>query len=302
MMNDHSIHVDNVRVDTVNFLSKFHTRLDVLRLDLVHPVISGNKWFKLKEYLSDANAHHKKIIATFGGTYSNHIVATAAAAKQSGFKSLGIIRGERPAFLFFTLNDAVSFGMELYFISREDYKKKTIPHEIFDRYEKENICLINEGGYGHRGMEVAKDILKQIDSSPYTHIISAVGTGTTLAGLVEASSPDQKIIGISVLKNNYSLEEEIGKLISEKNKNRLMLIHNYHFGGYAKYQQKLIDFMNEWYENTGIPSDFVYTGKLFFAVYDLIEKKFFSPNNKVLIIHSGGLQGNRSLPKGTLIF
>lgn len=302
MLNEELTLLKNIRVDPVGFPSKFHTRVDVLRLDLIHPVISGNKWFKLKEYLKEAIALNKKIILTFGGAYSNHIVATAATSKLAGFKSIGIIRGEQPTTLSHTLQNASSYGMEIYFISRGEYRNKIIPGEILQQYAQEDIYIINEGGYGKKGVEGAKGILQQIDASSYTHIINSVGTGTTLAGLIESSLKHQAIIGISSLKNNYSLQQEIENLVAEENRKKFSLIHDYHFDGYAKYSKQLISFMNEWYQLTGIPSDFVYTGKLFFAVQDLIQKNYFPPGSKLLIIHSGGLQGNQSLPKGTLIF
>jgi 1-aminocyclopropane-1-carboxylate deaminase len=302
MLTDQAIHLENIRVDPAHFLRKFHTTVDVLRLDLIHPVISGNKWFKLKEYLKEARTLNKKIVLTFGGAYSNHIVATAAAAKQNGFNSIGIIRGERPIILSHTLKNAMNFGMNLFFLSRDDYKKKLIPTEVFDLYHEQDIYLINEGGYGPKGVEGAKSILQITNASSYTHILDVVGTGTTIAGLIEASGKHQSVIGISSMKNNYSLKQETEKFLSEENKMRFGLIHDYHFGGYAKYTQQLIDFMNEWYRQTNIPSDFVYSGKLFFAVNDLLEKNCFPPGSKLLVMHSGGLQGNQSLPKGTLIF
>lgn len=302
MLNDVKLHPENCQIDQVIPLSKFHTTVDILRLDRIHPVISGNKWFKLKEYLNDAKQSNKKILATFGGAYSNHIVATAAAANASGLKSIGIIRGEKPTVFSHTLVDAIAFGMKLYFISREEYRNKILPQNLFKDFNNDEIYFINEGGYGEKGVEGAKEILKLTDTSNYTHIVAAVGTGTTLAGLIEASQPHQKIIGISVLKNNFSLENEIKNLLSVENKNRFTLIHDYHFGGYAKQSKELTQFMNEWHHQTSIPSDFVYTGKLFFATNDLIEKKYFSSESRLLIIHSGGLQGNRSLPNGTLIF
>lgn len=302
MPNDQLIHLENIRVDAVKFLSNSDVQVDVLRLDLIHPVISGNKWFKLKEYLKEAKCLNKKIILTFGGAFSNHIIAAAAATKQNGFKSIGIIRGEKPTNLSHTLKDAMNFGMDLYFVSRKDYKKKNIPPEVFERYSKQDFYLINEGGYGAKGVQGAKNILQHIKASVYSHIISVAGTGTTLAGLIEASAKHQIITGISSMKNNYSLQQEIEKFLSTENKQRFKLIHDYYFGGYAKHSQKLFDFMNEWYRLTGIASDFVYTGKLFFAVNDLLEKKYFPPGSNLLIIHSGGLQGNQSLPKGTLIF
>lgn len=302
MLHRVKLHPENCRIDQVIPLSKFHTTVDVLRLDLIHPVVSGNKWFKLNDYLRDAIGLNRKTIATFGGAYSNHIVATAAAADASGLKSIGIIRGEKPTAFSNTLTDAIEFGMKLYFVSREDYRNRTVPHELLKDFNTDEIYFINEGGYGQKGVEGAKEILQLTDSSKYTHIIAAVGTGTTLAALVQAAQPRQNITGISVMKNNFSLRQEINNLLPQSNKDQFTLIHDYPFGGYAKHTADLIQFMNQWYHLTGIPSDFVYTGKLFFAVNDLIQKHYFPSESKLLIIHSGGLQGNRSLPKGTLIF
>jgi 1-aminocyclopropane-1-carboxylate deaminase len=302
MLNDQLSKTQDIRVDPVHFLSKFRTTVEVLRLDLVHPVISGNKWFKLKEYLKEAQTLNKKLLLTFGGAYSNHLVATALAASLHGFESIGIVRGEKPAILSHTLSEAINYGMNVYFISREDFRQRKIPPEIFHQYNKDDFYIIDEGGYGEMGVNGAKEILQHTNTSVYTHIMVAVGTGTTIAGLIESSSQHQLVLGVSSLKNNYSLQGSIEKFISGENRNRLTLIHDYHFGGYAKFTKPLIDCMNEWYRLAGIPSDFVYTGKLFFAVKDMLEKNYFSPKSKILIIHSGGLQGNQSLPNGTLIF
>jgi 1-aminocyclopropane-1-carboxylate deaminase len=279
---------------------KFHTTIDVLRLDEIHPVVSGNKWFKLKNYLFEAIANNKKTILTFGGPYSNHIVATAAASQYYKLKSIGIIRGERPKILSHTLQQALSYDMELYFISRNDYKEKVIPGVVLSTIDPNTIYIVNEGGYGKMGMLGAMEILEELNSNDYTHIIAAVGTGTMLSGIISAAHPDQKIIGIPVLKDD-SLELKIKALLPME-RQRFQLIFDYHFGGYAKTSPDLIQFMNNWYKQSGMPTDFVYTGKLFFAANDLLEKDFFPKGSKILIIHSGGLQGNLSLPQGTLIF
>jgi 1-aminocyclopropane-1-carboxylate deaminase len=276
--------------------------IDVLRLDLLHPVISGNKWFKLKEYIKDAISLEKKIIATWGGAYSNHIVATAAAAKEFGLSSIGIIRGEQPSALSHTLQEAINFGMELFFVSRAAYQEKKIPAALLEKLKEEPVYLISEGGYGILGRKGAEAIAGEVNYSSYTHVIAATGTGTMIAGLTAASGNDQKIIGVSVLKNNFSITQEIQDLLPPEKQDQFTVLHEYHFGGYAKHSRLLIDFMNEWYATTEIPSDFVYTGKLFYAVNDLIQKKYFPDGSRLLVIHSGGLQGNRSLPKGTLIF
>lgn len=288
----------NITTDLLTdpFFEEKNIEVSVLRLDKIHPVISGNKWFKLKFYLEEAVQKNKRTIATFGGAWSNHIVATAAACRMNGLKSIGIIRGEEPKELSQTLKDAKEYGMELFFLNRRDYKKKKVPDTILN----EECYLIPEGGYGKKGAEGASTILNYCNKDHFTHICCAIGTGTMMAGLVNASSEDQEVTGISVLKNNFELEEKIHSLLNRDS--RFCLDHTYHFGGYAKYNQELIRFINEWYRLHHIPSDFVYSGKLFFAVRDLIANEYFPSGSKILIIHCGGLQGNRSLAKGLLIF
>jgi 1-aminocyclopropane-1-carboxylate deaminase len=288
------------RIDPVNLPLPSSITLHVLRLDEIDPLVSGNKWYKLKEYLADAAAANKKIILTFGGAYSNHILATAAACKKAGLTSIGIIRGEEAPVLSHTLRHAVELGMKLLFVSREDYKEKKIPPEIYGQFDQQDVYIINEGGYGFKGAQGAMAILQHQDPS-YTHIVTAVGTGTTLAGLARASHESQSIIGIPVMKNNFSLQGEIEYLLCGAQQN-FSLLNGFHFGGYAKFIGELIRFMISWYEMTGIPSDFVYTGKMFFAADQLIRDNYFPAGSKILLIHSGGLQGNGSLPKGTLIF
>jgi len=183
----------------------------------------------------------------------------------------------------------------LHFISREDYAEKKIPASL----NNSQYYFINEGGYGENGAKGAATISEQFNHENYTHICCAVGTGTMMAGLCNATS--QKITGISVMKNNLELEGSVRSLLHDKTK-AFDIIHDYHFGGYAKHKLALINFMNEFYRQTGIPSDFVYTGKLFYAIADLIQKGFFEKGSRLLLIHSGGLQGNISLGKGTLIF
>lgn len=290
------------RIDHLSSFYNFHTAVDVLRLDLVHPVVSGNKWFKLSHYLIDAGKNNKKTILSFGGAYSNHIVAIAAAARFKGLKSIGIIRGERALSLSQTLQEAMNFGMELFFISKEAYKEKLIPKEVKTIYPADDLYIIPEGGYGNKGMLGGKDILLKNETASYTHIVSAVGTGTTLAGLVAAAQPHQKIVGISAVKNNFSIQSEVAALLPEGKQHSFEMLHQYHFGGYAKYTNELLQFMNEFFSLTGIPTDFVYTGKTFFAVFDLLKQNYFTPEDKLLLIHTGGLQGNRSLSEGKLIF
>jgi 1-aminocyclopropane-1-carboxylate deaminase len=273
----------------------------VLRLDEVHPVISGNKWFKLRAYLEDAAQQQKKTMLTFGGAYSNHILATAAACALRGFQAIGIIRGEKPSILSPTLSDAERYGMHLIFVSRNEYRNKAVPKAVYELFEKEEIYTINEGGYGVLGMQGSMDILKSCNTRAYTHIVAAVGTGTMLAGLIAAAQPQQQITGISVLKNNATPEPQIRNLTGSSS-NHFQILHQFHFGGYAKHTPELLQFMNGWFAQTGIPTDFVYTAKTFYAADQLIRNDFFKKGSSVLLIQSGGLQGNRSLPPGTLRF
>lgn len=287
---------DNITTDPVSLFNKNGIDATVLRLDQIHPAISGNKCFKLQYYIKEAKEQKKKKIVTFGGAYSNHIIAVAAACKLNGLTSSGIIRGEEPPVFSPTLMQVKEYGMELYFISREDYSEKKIPGEL----QSEEYYFIPEGGYGKKGVEGAANILNYTKKD-FTHCCCAAGTGTMMAGLTNAALPHQKIIGISVLKNNFELEENVRSLLNNEQK-EWQIIHDYHFGGYAKHKPALINFMNEFYRQTNIPSDFVYTGKLFYAIADLVKINFFPPESKLLLIHSGGLQGNISLNKGSLIF
>lgn len=290
------------RIDPVSSLCWLPVTVAVLRLDLLHPVVSGNKWFKLKAYMAAAKAEGKTALLTFGGAYSNHLLATAAAAQLHGLKSIGIVRGEEPGRPSPTLLAAKAYGMRLFFVSREAYRDKTLPPQVYEEYDAEKIYLVNEGGYGTLGMKGAMDILLQNNTSPYTHIVTAVGTGTTLAGLTAAALPHQKVIGIPVLKNAASLQSEIEGLLPPEGHNGFSLIPGYHFGGYAKQNDALLCFMNAFYSGTKIPTDFVYTGKAFFAALDLIAKNYFPADSKILLVHTGGLQGNGSLKKEALIF
>lgn len=298
---EQSINPGSATVDALHLkeLEEKGIHADVLRLDKIHPVISGNKWFKLRYYLEETLKNNSKQILTFGGAYSNHIVAAACAAKSIGIKSTGIIRGEQPATLSHTLQHAKSYGMQLEFISRGDYKKRneaSFKEMLSERFA--GAFIIPEGGAGANGIKGSAEIRSLFNSDDYSHILCAVGTGTMFGGLANTSPPNQKITGICVLKGMHAgYEELIGR-----NKSHQEINHDYHFGGYAKKTDVLIRFMNAFYEQAHVPTDFVYTGKLFYAAIDLVKKNHFHPSSRLLIIHSGGLQGNASLKPGTLIF
>ncbi len=258
--------------------------LFVLRLDLIHPQISGNKWFKLKYNLEEAKKQGIDTILTCGGAFSNHIHATAAACQLSGLKSIGVIRGEKESESNPTLSEAKKTGMQLYFVSREEYKQKENP-EFIERLKKQfgNFYFIPEGGNNALGEKGCEEILPQENNFDY--VFCACGTGTTFCGIRNSLKPNQKLIGISVIKGN-------GAMNAIPN-----IINDYHFGGYAKHTDELLKFKTKFETENKIPLDYVYTAKLFFAVDDLIKKKKIPSNSKVLVIHSGGLQGNTGYEK-----
>lgn len=295
-----------VSIDKIELPELTHRgiELDVLRLDKIHPIVSGNKWFKLKGHLHLAAEMAATHLVTFGGPWSNHIIATAYTAKLAGIPVTGIIRGERPDNLSDTLLAAYGYGMHLEFISREKYAAKLEPAFLQDISRRfPGAYIIPEGGAGLAGITGSEDILNLVDKIKYSHILCAIGTGTMYLGLANASAPGQEIIGIPVLKGLDHLSAISRHGLPPRVKlNYCQINTHYHFGGYARKSSELLDFMNRFFQDTHIPSDFVYTGKLFFAALDMIAKDLFRPGSRLLLIHSGGLQGNRSLPPGTLEF
>ena len=275
-------------------------KVDLLRLDLLHPIVSGNKFYKLRYYIEFALAKEVSTVASFGGPYSNHIVALAYTAKEAGLKSIGYIRTNTDEPMTPTLKEAKAYGMELVYLGRTDFQSKKAA--ILQSSEMNTDCyLIDEGGYGTIGAKGAATILTTQDTSHYDVIICAVGTGTMLAGIIHAADAHQKIIGIPVLKNEGSIESEINFLLEDKNR-PYTLLHQFHQGGYAKTNPMMLDFMNRLWDAEKIPTDIVYTSKLLFGVEQLINENYFDKDISLLVIHSGGLQGNRSLPEGALKF
>jgi 1-aminocyclopropane-1-carboxylate deaminase len=252
-------------------------------------------------------------VASFGGPYSNHIVALAYTAKEVGLKSIGYIRTNADEPMTPSLKDAKAYGMELVYLGRTDFQSNK--DAILNSSETNtDVYFIDEGGYGTIGAKGAATILTEHNTTHYDNIICAVGTGTMLAGIINAAEIHQKIIGVTVLKNEGSIENEINALLVEKNdpnndsinykKNNqpYTLLHQFHQGGYAKTNPTMIAFMNKFWDTEKIPTDIVYTSKLLFGVTQLLQENYFEKDASILIIHSGGLQGNRSLPEGTLKF
>jgi 1-aminocyclopropane-1-carboxylate deaminase len=276
---------------------------EVLRLDRIHPQISGNKYFKLKYALTDAKNNQKTGLLTFGGAWSNHLLATAAMAHIEGLHSIGLIRGEEPVDYSDTLKDVRSLGMELKFLSRSEYRRLSRAGSAAIEKEFEGYHCIAEGGYGFDGAKGAAEITELYQQDRYDWIVVACGTGTTIAGLANVLNPGQKILGISALKNHAGLMGDIRSLLKGNIADgNIFLEERFHFGGYAKHTPELLAFMEDFYQLNSIPTDFVYTGKLMYAVNQLINEDWFAAGSRILTIHSGGLQGNRSLKSGILSF
>ena len=314
-------------VQSINdeLLNEKNVPIDVLRLDRIHPVISGNKWFKLKYHIQEALHQNKKGILTFGGAWSNHLVATALACRQASLASIGIIRGEAPATPSATLQEVQEYGMQLEFISREAYSDEAaITPALQEKYPE--YFIVPQGAQSHLGVLGAAEILQLAPIESYSHICCATGTGTMLAGLVHAALPHQHVIGICSLKmpdgGNNTLNAFVkpyaeapaqaplptsprkrgGELLSRYPLKKYKIFYDYHFGGYARKTGELISFMNSVYQKHKLPTDFVYTGKLLFGILHLVKNDHFQPGSRILMVHSGGLQGNRSLAGGTLTF
>ncbi len=262
--------------------------LFIKRDDLIHPIISGNKWRKLKYILKKAQAESKTHLVTFGGAYSNHLLATAAAAAKFGFKATGIVRGEEVE------NDTLFLcrlhGMNLIFVDRESYRDKM---PLFKKYfgDDANAFFIDEGGASAEGAKGCSELVAEL-TQQYDHIFCACGTGTTAAGIINGLKQHNlpaEFNAIPVLKNGDFIKEEINNFLISPSAYQLHT--NYHFGGYGKTTPQLINFIKHFTATTGILIEPIYTGKMLYAIYDLAAKQYFAPGSRILAIHSGGIWG-----------
>ena len=262
----------------------------IKREDLIHPFVSGNKYRKLKYNLRQAKAEKQTTLLTFGGAFSNHIAAVAYAGKENGFETIGVIRGEELATKIEsnpTLKFAQECGMQFEFVSREAYRLKTEAFFLKQLEQKfGSFYLVPEGGTNALAIQGCEEILTEEDAV-FDYIGCAIGTGGTISGIINSTLSHQKVLGFPALKGDF-LQEEIRNFVQNEN---WELIPDYHFGGYGKVNAELIDCINRFLEETQIPLDPVYTGKMVFGVMDLIEKNYFPENAKILVIHTGGLQG-----------
>lgn len=273
---------------TASFLNS--VSVAIKREDLIHPFVSGNKFRKLKYNLLEAKKEKHETLLTFGGAFSNHIAAVAYAGKENGFKTIGIIRGEEledkitenPTLLF-----AQNCGMQFKFISREGYRSKS-EMSFLENLKQQfgDFYLIPEGGTNALAIKGCQEILTSEDAE-FDYICCSIGTGGTISGIINSVLPHQKVLGFPALKGDF-LNEEIRNFVHNDN---WELITEYHFGGYAKVNEALIQFINQFYAENKIPLDPIYTAKMVFGVLDLIQKNYFHAGSKILLIHTGGLQG-----------
>lgn len=268
-------------------------QLSVLRLDLVHPTINGNKWFKLKYNLQRARAERHDTLLTVGGAYSNHLYATAAAGRAYGFKTIGIVRGEAHEPLNPTLRFAQAQGMRLHYVSREAFRQRDdmkFQEELLTRFDRH--YYLPEGGTNNLAVRGCAEIVPA--ELPFDYVACCVGTGGTLAGVLAGTAGRATVLGFPALKGGTFLQKEVDQLTRQYNEQEYehyRFIHDYHFGGYARVKPELIRFINNFFQATSISLEPMYTGKMLYGLYDMIQKGQFPSGSRILIIHSGGLQG-----------
>ena len=275
-------------------LHRHGIHLHVKRDDLIHPQVSGNKWRKLKYNLRDAQQKNITTLLTFGGAYSNHIYAFAAATQLMGFRAIAVIRGEASDKLSPTLIYAREQGVQLHFVSRRDYRRRADDDFIDElRQQFGDVYLIPEGGSNALAIRGVSELVAEMNQQlprPFDLVCSAVGSGGTLAGLLSGLQDGQRALGVAVLKNGGFLSEEVQRLINVDNQ-RIDILLDYHCGGYAKFNDALVDFIVQFREHTDIPLEPVYTGKMMYALFDQIERGRFYRGQCIVALHTGGLQG-----------
>jgi 1-aminocyclopropane-1-carboxylate deaminase len=273
-------------------------RLAVARLDLLDSVISGNKWFKLRHNLEQAQQQGYKRILSFGGPWSNHIHALAWAGDHLGFDTLAIIRGYQSLPDTAMLRDARGWGMAIHFVGHGEYRLKTDERWLSQLQNRFGDCyVVPEGGCNAAGIEGCKAILDSVvgGTEAFTTAVTAVGTGATLAGLLQAPNGVDKILGVSVLKGDGHARQRVAQLLPQMSSQQLEwdIDSDHHFGGYARVNDTLLAFIEGFYQRHGIALEPVYTGKMFYALFQRLEAGWFAPGENILAIHSGGMQGLR---------
>ena len=275
-------------------LREMKISLFIKREDLNHPDLSGNKWHKLKYNLQEARKQGKKTLLTFGGAYSNHIYAAAAAGKIFNLNTIGIIRGEEHLPLNPTLSFAKDNGMKLYYLDRTSYRQKNSPEIINHLQEKfGDFYLLPEGGTNELAVKGCGEIIGKINID-FDYVCCPCGTGGTLAGLISGLNGKNFALGFAVLKGASFLKENVNSLLKNCSSDSFQkwdINLDYHFGGYARMDSVLLDFVKRFTSLTKIPIEPIYTGKMLFGIYDLVSKGYFKEGNVIIAIHTGGIQG-----------
>ena len=275
-------------------LQQHQVSLWLKRDDLIHPQVSGNKWRKLKYNLQQAMVSGKQRLLTFGGAYSNHLHAFAAACQLLGLEGVAIVRGEAPAEFGATLQFIQQCGVQLVFVSREEYRRRHDADYLHQLQQEFAPCeIIPEGGSNAlalRGMAELIPELEQQLPEGFDVLATAVGSGGTLAGALQNMSAGQQALGVCVLKGAEYLQAHIQQLAGPVNAD-WQLSHDYHFGGYARFTEELLNFMREFRQHSGIALEPIYTGKLMYAVFDLVARQQILPGSRVVALHTGGMQG-----------
>lgn len=275
--------------------------VDCLRLDKLHPFISGNKWYKLQHHLLAAEAHDKTSLVSFGGAYSNHLHALAYAGQLLQLKTIGLVRGEEPEHLSPTLQDCVKWGMALRWISRDQYRSAAragSSSEWASHYPE--AWVIPEGGEGVSGLAGIQELFARLYHDYPMHydlIVCPVGSGTTLAGIALASGGRAQVVGMSALRGAMDLEDRVTRMLSGAIKpvSHWQICHDFHFGGFAKTNPRLTEFISKLHSGTGLLLDPVYTGKMLYGLCEWIRQGRIASGARVLVVHTGGLQGWRGM-------
>ncbi|MCK9606792.1 MAG: pyridoxal-phosphate dependent enzyme [Methylomonas sp.] len=274
-------------------LSDLRIRLWLKRDDLLHPIISGNKWRKLKYPLNDALVKGADTLVSMGGAYSNHLHALAFAGKSLGLQTIGYVRGEQPKIFNRTLQDLSQWGMELRFVSRGDYRMLRAYKDSDMADLSSNQYWLPEGGASALALKGVSEIVAEMPID-FEHLFVACGTGTTLAGLIAAAPVHCRVTGVAALKGAGFLNREVKQLLSQNQiYTNWQIIQDYHFGGFAKSTADLEQFVRQFYASHSITLEPVYTGKLLYAVFDLLQKGYFKTGQRIVVLHTGGLQGAR---------
>jgi 1-aminocyclopropane-1-carboxylate deaminase/D-cysteine desulfhydrase-like pyridoxal-dependent ACC family enzyme len=270
--------------------------LAVKREDLLHPLVSGNKWRKLKYNLFHARAEGHDTLLSFGGAYSNHLHALASAGRLWDFTTIGVVRGEPWAAQNPTLSHARQCGMRLHFVGREEYRRRHDLNWQAALRERYGHCyLIPEGGSNRLALEGVGEIWEEL-TEPFDFVATAAGTGATAAGLMARAPLATTVLAFAVLKGAGFLRRDIEKwLAGVSGERRWRLLEAYHGGGYARLTPELVRFMDDFERRHGIALDPVYTGKMMYGLYDLVERGEIPAGSRVLALHTGGLQGRAGM-------